>query len=301
MLVKEKIENCPDLTSSEKVVADFILGLGLEVNDLSTSEIAKNTFTSPATAVRLAKKIGFSGWNELKDSLFSETKYLDSHFSEVDANIPFNENDSFMTIANKVGALEIETIHDTIALLDYKVLHEAAHLLNKAQMIYIFGTSVSLMLAEQFKYKMIRIGRKVTVSLIHSEQTYETEQVSTDDCAIILSYSGEDKFLKEIVNHLKEKEVNMISVTNIGSNTIAKTSNVNLFCSTREKLNYKIGAYSSVGSMDFIMDVFYSCIFSIDYKKNLKKRLELAKKYEIHRTSDTKQLIDETNNISKQE
>lgn len=300
MLVKEKIENCPDLTSSEKIVAEFILSLGLEVNDLSTAEIAKNTFTSPATAVRLAKKIGFSGWNDLKESLFSETKYLDSHFSEVDANIPFKANDSFMTIANKIGALEIETIHDTIALLDYKVLHEAAHLLNKAQAIYIFGTSVSLMLAEQFKYKMIRFGRKVTVSLIHSEQTYETEQVGANDCAIILSYSGEDKFLREIVTHLKEKNVTIISVTNIGSNTIAKTANVNLYCSTREKLNHKIGAYSSVGSMDFILDVLYSCIFSIDYNKNLNKRLELAKKYEIHRTSDTKQLIDEANDSDNQ-
>lgn len=59
MLVNEKIENYPDLTASEKVVADFILSLVLEVKELSTAEIAKNTFTSPATAVRLAQKNWF--------------------------------------------------------------------------------------------------------------------------------------------------------------------------------------------------------------------------------------------------
>ena len=161
MLVKEKIENCPDLTASEKVVADFILSLDLEVKELSTAEIAKNTFTSPATAVRLAQKIGFSGWNELKERLFSEAEYLNSHFSEVDANLPFSANESFMSVANKIGALKIETIHDTLSLLDYKVLHEAAHLLNDARTIHVIGTSVSLMLAEQFIYKMIRIGKSV--------------------------------------------------------------------------------------------------------------------------------------------
>lgn len=293
MLVKEKIKNCPDLTASEKVVAEFILSLDLEVKELSTAEIAKNTFTSPATAVRLAQKIGFSGWNELKERLFSETEYLNSHFSEVDANLPFSANESFMSVANKIGALEIETIHDTLSLLDYKVLHEAAHLLNNARTIHVIGTSVSLMLAEQFKYKMIRIGRSVNVSLIHGEQLYESEQVSTDDCVIVLSYSGEDPFLKTIMTRLNKKQVNMISVTNIGSNTIAKSAKLNLYCSTREKLNHKIGAFSSVGSMDFILDILYSCIFSIDYKKNLNKRVELAKKYELNRTSDTKQLIDD--------
>lgn len=293
MLVKEKIENCPDLTASEKVVADFILSLDLEVKELSTAEIAKNTFTSPATAVRLAQKIGFSGWNELKERLFSEAEYLNSHFSEVDANLPFSANESFMSVANKIGALKIETIHDTLSLLDYKVLHEAAHLLNDARTIHVIGTSVSLMLAEQFIYKMIRIGKSVGVSLIHGEQLYESEQVSTDDCVIVLSYSGEDAFLKTIMTRLNKKQVNMISVTNIGSNTIAKSAKLNLFCSTREKLNHKIGAFSSVGSMDFILDVLYSCIFSIDYKKNLNKRVELAKKYELNRTSDTKQLIDD--------
>lgn len=293
MLVKEKIKNCPDLTASEKVVADFILSLDLEVKELSTAEIAKNTFTSPATAVRLAQKIGFSGWNELKERLFSETEYLSSHFSEVDANLPFSANESFMSVANKIGALEIETIHDTLSLLDYKVLHEAAHLLNDARTIHVIGTSVSLMLAEQFKYKMIRIGRSVSVSLIHGEQLYESEQASTDDCVIVLSYSGEDPFLKTIMTRLNKKQVNMISVTNIGSNTIAKSAKLNLYCSTREKLNHKIGAFSSVGSMDFILDILYSCIFSIDYKKNLNKRVELAKKYELNRTSDTKQLIDD--------
>lgn len=293
MLVKEKIENCPDLTASEKVVADLILSLDLEVKELSTAEISKNTFTSPATAVRLAQKIGFSGWNELKERLFSEAEYLNSHFSEVDANLPFSANESFMSVANKIGALKIETIHDTLSLLDYKVLHEAAHLLNDARTIHVIGTSVSLMLAEQFKYKMIRIGRNVNVSLIHGEQLYESEQVSTDDCVIVLSYSGEDAFLKTIMTRLNKKQVNMISVTNIGSNTIAKSAKLNLFCSTREKLNHKIGAFSSVGSMDFILDVLYSCIFFIDYKKNLNKRVELAKKYELNRTSDTKQLIDD--------
>lgn len=292
MLVREKLEDCPHFTSSEEKVAQHLLHLGLEIEDLSTGDIAKSTYTSSATVVRLAKKIGFSGWNELKENLLSETRYLNSHFKEIDPNFPFEAKDSFMTVANKIGELEIETIRDTISLLDHKVLHQVVHLLKDADTIYLFGNSVCWMLAERFKYLMVRMGKAVNVTTTLSEQRYEVVQISESDCVLFLSYSGEDDGLLGIVDSLENSKVPLISITNLGSNSVAEKCDFHLYCSTREKLSNKIGAFSSVESMNFLLDILYACIFSADYEKNLQQRLKLAKQFDAQRKSNTQQLMD---------
>lgn len=292
MLIREKLKEAFDLSASEQSVAEFLMSSGIEIEHTSTADIAKKTFTSPATVVRLAKKLGFSGWNELKENLQDEIRYMNSHFTDVDANFPFEKEDSLMTVANKIGTLEIETIKDTESLLDFEELHKVVHYLNSANRIFVFGTSVSLILAEKFRYKMVRIGREVTISTLHSEQLYTAAQVKKGDAAVILSYSGEDQFLIEISEHLREQKIDIVSVTNVGTNTIARHSRYNLFCSTREKLNEKVAAYSSINSMDYLLDVLYSGIFSIDYDANVQKRIELARKFEKHRRSDSAQISD---------
>lgn len=293
MLIKEKLKKASDLSASEQSIAQYLLDSGIELEQISTTEISKKTFTSPAAVVRLAKKMGFSGWNELKEKLVEEIKYLNSHFVDVDANFPFEKGDSLMTIANKIGTLKIETTEDTAELLDFEELHKVVHYLNSANRIFIFGTSVSLILAEKFRYKMVRIGRPVSISTLHSEQLYAAAQVGKGDAAIILSYSGEDEFLIEIADHLLEQRIDIVSITNIGSNTIARKSKYNLLCSTREKLNEKVAAYSSIDSMDYLLDILYSGIFSIQYDNNMKIRMDLAKKFEKHRRSDSLEISDD--------
>lgn len=237
--------------------------------------------------------MGFSGWNELKEKLLEEIKYLNSHFGKVDANFPFQKEDSLMAVANKIGTLKIETINDTVELLDFEELHKVIHYLNLADRIFIFGTSVSLILAEKFQYKMVRIGRSVNVTTIHSEQFYAAAQVGRKDAAIILSYSGEDEFLIEIADYLLRQNIDIVSITNLGTNSIAKKSKYRLFCSTREKLNEKIAAYSSIDSMDYLLDIIYSGIFSIEYEDNIGIRMKLARKIEKHRRSDSLEISDD--------
>ncbi|WP_243175881.1 hypothetical protein [Clostridium sp. NSJ-49] len=90
MLIIERLEQC-DFSASEKTLIDYILKAKESIKDKTTKEIAKETFTSASTLVGIAQKLGFSGWNELKESYLKELEYLNSHFDSIDANIPFNK------------------------------------------------------------------------------------------------------------------------------------------------------------------------------------------------------------------
>ena len=79
MLLKEKMETS-HFSSSEKQVVDYILEEGTNIQNKTVKEIAKATYTVPSTLIRIAKKLNYNGWNELKKDFISECEYLESHF-----------------------------------------------------------------------------------------------------------------------------------------------------------------------------------------------------------------------------
>ncbi|MGM0169611.1 hypothetical protein IGI39_003927 [Enterococcus sp. AZ135] len=288
MLLHEQLEKDELFSPTEKAVADFVIDQREKVQDLSTKEIAKLTFTSQATAVRLSQKLGFSGWSAFKEAYVQEINYIDSHFSSIDPNIPFNSHESFMTIANKVGSLIKESVDDTLALLDYQILHQCIHLIDKSAITQIFAVSTPLLFAEEFKLKMARIGKSVRINTLQQEQANEAINLTSKDCAILISYTGESDIVVEIAEILKKNRVPMIVISSIGDNTLANYATYKIECTTREKLYSKIDSYTSNESFSFILDILYSGLFSIDYDKNLAIKIENAKRTEKHRYSNSK-------------
>ena len=110
MLLQEKIKQT-SFSPSETVVIEFIQTHEHQLNELTIQQIAKTCYVHPSTLIRIAKKLGFSGWVTFKEALVTETEYLEGNFQEVDANLPFLENEGIMTIANKIASLERMTMN----------------------------------------------------------------------------------------------------------------------------------------------------------------------------------------------
>ena len=87
MLLIHKIEQT-HFSATEAIIIDYILDQGLNIKNMSANSIAKATYTSPPLLVRIAKKLGYHGWNDFKDAFINELEYL---FKEqnIDASIPF--------------------------------------------------------------------------------------------------------------------------------------------------------------------------------------------------------------------
>ena len=94
MLLIQKLEYYDNLTPNEQTVAHYLLDNQHRIQDISITEIAKETYTSLSTTVRLAQKCGCQGWKELKKALSEEISYLNKETTHVDANYPYF-NDGF--------------------------------------------------------------------------------------------------------------------------------------------------------------------------------------------------------------
>lgn len=284
MLIEQKIEKVK-LSPAQKDVMQYFLTQRLNIKEQTIKEIAQKTYTSTGTVMRVAKKLGYQGFEDFKDDFLKEVIYLNTHFQNIDPNFPFNQNDNIQKIASKITLLAQETMTDTLSLIEHDSLQTAVQLLRKAKNIHLAAASYCLLLGQLFQLDMIRIGVNVHISSLSGEELFIPAIMDKDDCMILISYSGEMKTLCQLAKMLKEKHVKIIAITSLGDNELKKYADVTLHISTREKLYSKIAGYSNENSIKLILDILYSCYFALDYETNIQKRIGISKEAEIGRTS----------------
>lgn len=284
MLIRERLERC-EFSNSERVIIDFILKEKMNIKNMTMKEIANATYTSPSTLIRIAHKMKFKGWNELKEAYLKEEEYLQTHFLDIDANLPFSNDDTIMSIASKIATLKKEAIDDTLSLVRHDDLQKAVQMIKKASSIYVFAVSNNGLITQEFAHNMSRIKKKVTICNLQGELVYSAINVDVQSCAIIVSYSGETPILSRVIQTLKMNGIPIIAITNIGENTVSRNADVVLRICTREKLYSKIATFSTDVSFEYILDLLYSCVFSLDYDKNLERKTKISQMIEKGRFS----------------
>ncbi|MFC6175471.1 MurR/RpiR family transcriptional regulator [Companilactobacillus huachuanensis] len=280
MLLQEKIDST-NFSTNEQIVVDFIEDKQEDISKYSTTTIAKETYTSPSVLVRIAKKLGFNGWIELKNAYVEELTYLHKHFKNIDANIPFSSNDSLISLSNKLGQLKTESILDTLSLMDSKSLSQAVQLLEHSNNTGVFGLSNIIFQAEEFAYKMRHIGSKVQTFPIQNTMFQEAAMMTSNDCAIFISYTGESDPLFTVVNILKKNHVPIIALTSIGESRLSKLADVTLRITTRERSYTKIAGFSSLESIALVLDILYSSFFVQHFGDNYNYKIGLSQKTEF--------------------
>lgn len=267
-----------EFSESEKEIARYILNHGDDVLSMSVKELAKNTYTSPATIVRLCKKIGLEGYNDFKIKYSAELQYDLHHSNRIDVNFPFEKKDTHPMICHKLASLSEEVIADTIKLIDFEQLEKIVDLLYQSHDIDIYGSGNSLLAAMSFQHKMMRIARNVNLKALHGEQVFLSYNSDEKRIAVIISYSGETHDLIQIAQILKEKKTPIIVLTSIGDNHLSHYADYILNIGSREKIFTKIAPFASQVSMEYLLNVIFSCIFQKDYDQNIQNKISYDKK-----------------------
>ncbi len=279
MLLQEKMKNY-DFSPSEKLVVEFILTKQELIDDYSTTKIAEETYTTPSILVRIAKKLDFNGYRELKKAFLKEVRYLKTNFHDLDANIPFQKNDSIMTIADKITQLKLESLNDTLSLIQHDSLQKAISILSQSKAVRVFTISNLTFQAEEFVFKMRHIGKMTDTYSTSNTMYQEALMTNSDDCAICISYSGESPELLNTLKYLKRNRVPIIAITSIGDNSLSKQADTVIHVTTREKSYTKVAGFSSLESISLALDILYSCYFNTSYDKNFEYKLSVSQQTE---------------------
>ena len=265
-----------EMGKAEKQIADWILENPGKIISLSIVELAEQCGCSEATIVRFSKRLGLSGYQELKISLAAE-----SGTTTVNASITSNDTafEMFEKVCNDIYC-SLELTKKTI---NKAALALAAQKICTANKIVIFGLGNSASVAIDASHKFLRAGLNAVAYSDNHMQVIAASHLKEGDIAIGISHSGSSKDIVDALKIAKEHGAFAIVITNSGKSPILKHSDI-VLSTKADETQYNILALNSRIVQLAIIDALYFYIVynrsaeSLDSIKDTEHSL-LSKKY----------------------
>ena len=179
------IEHGAGLPPQQRTIADYLVENLQTVPFLPIPELATRIGVSEATIVRFAKRIGFTGFSDLKMVLVDLLKQQLPATGEAMAE---NKN-ATGDVLETVSRLEVANIERSIEAIDRSTFHDLAECVHRAPHTYTFGMGVSAHLAELAAYTLTQIGiRARCLSTRYSSPREQLVTVAPEDLLIVLSF-----------------------------------------------------------------------------------------------------------------
>ncbi len=237
----------------EKKIADWLLEHPADLISLSISEVASVCGCGDATVIRFAKRLGLSGYQELKINIARELG------SSITGNLSFAQEDTVMDIYNKhIADIKI-TLDDTRQFLNPAILKSAVEALIGARSIAIIGLGNSAPVAQDAAHKFLRAGLPASAYSDNHMQMIVASHLGPGDVVLAVSHSGSSLDIIAALEQAKAKGAATICITNHGISPILKFCDYPLFTNAQET-RYSILAMTSRIAQLAIIDTLYTYI-----------------------------------------
>ncbi|HGI6131527.1 TPA: MurR/RpiR family transcriptional regulator [Streptococcus pneumoniae] len=244
-------------------MADYILVRDSEIVYETSSEIVSKVKVGEGTLNRFCKKIGYSGFQELKLKMTKDILELESQKMSSD------------TFIDEIKNNYLSIVESTRKLIDGRQIELAIKLIREANQILMIGVGSSGNAAREFESSLLRIGIISKTVIDTHFQLMHTALLKDNDLIIAFSLSGSIKEVEETLLNAKRKNVKIISITNYSSRNIAKLSDCVLLTSKKESY-LEGGSLMAKASQLFIIDVICTRLSLINYEDTICKKEEIA-------------------------
>lgn len=249
----------PKLRDSEKKILDFIEKIQEEIIHLSITEVAERSETSESSVVRLCKRLGYKGFQDLKIHLAKEVVAPHVQIQEA-----IERGDDVVTIKKKVFQSNIQALYDSIEVCSDEEIQKAVEAISNARLIEFYGTGGSGTVALDAQHKLLKLGIKSFAYTDSVLQAMSASVLTNQDVVIGISHTGSNTDVLAAMKLAKEVGATLICITNSSKSPITKISDIILQTASKETL-FRTDAISSRIAQLTIIDVLVAAVANQKY------------------------------------
>lgn len=240
MFTRIGIDVINSLTISELDILRYIDNNKKEILDMSIQDLSKSVFFSTTSIIRLCKKIGFSGFSELKYYVKEEVKKAEQNLV----------NETFESILDN----NVNSIVETAKLLDKDKVNEIVDLMLKKEKIHFFGKGLTSTVLE-YASKQLLTCNKANFNYQDTHIAYlACESMNENDILIVCSLSGNTHQVVRAAQIAKSRNAKVITITKNVNNELSKIGDINIsICSDNNPKS--ISDISSRVPMLFVLNI----------------------------------------------
>ncbi len=243
-----------EMGKSEKRVADWLFSHSGEILPYSISDLAFKCESSEATIVRFSKRLGCSGYQELKLNLAKE------HEKKVIAPIITAEDGCF-EIFEKVCNDAYMSLERTKKTLSPEAMSRAAEVISASRRVVLIGLGTSASVAEDAANKLLRAGCNSSAYADTHMQAIAVSQLKAGDTLIGISQSGSSKDIAEAMKTAKSRGAVTIAITSREKSPVARISDIVLLTDTEETRHSSLGLNSHLSRLVVVDALCYKIVY----------------------------------------
>jgi DNA-binding MurR/RpiR family transcriptional regulator len=256
----------PNLAPSERKAAEYLLANPSSAVHLGVKELALEAQTSSAAVVRLANRLGYSGYSDLRMNLAQEV-FSSENPSAASTIYRLTEGAPIDDIVRTLVGFTVDNIRGLEQVIDVQALDRAVEAIIGAGRIVIAGIGASGVVATDFQQKLARLGLFALYSPDSDMQVVQACSLGREDAVIAVSYSGESGDVLKVVREARKNGTAVIAITRIGGSSLSRLSDISLNVPSNESL-FREGATISRISQLLVVDIIYAMILTRDQERS---------------------------------
>ena len=270
-----QLREMKNFTNHERDVAEYILGHMDQIPDISAGELARASLTSKATVVRLSKKLGMSGYQELKLRLVAEMNQSE-RISQLISKEPITGNSSYSDIILTLQGLYDKAVTNTRLTLDKNTMMRIGRFLQGAECIDIYGTGISYVLAQAAAFKFATLGLECSAyESINGHYLAARKHKRT--VAFLISFTGANRTVERMGEYLMTATNNhIVGILGPHSQVTGKWCHEVVEIPNRDSV-LSLDVITSFMAGNYVFDIFFSMLLAGCQEEHVKSSLEMQK------------------------
>ena len=229
MSVLKKINAKLDgMAPGDREIGQYIVDNPDQMLRLSTAALAAEIGRSQSSVVKFSQKLGYASYQELKLAV-SEAKAQEWQVPAGVIHGSIEVGDSYQVILKKLVGSKLLSIQRTVAANTERIISRALELLDGARRIHLVGVGASSLVARDFSYKLMKLGRNVLHDSDSHIQMANAATLGPGDVLFALSYSGASIETLRIAELARKRGTMVIAVTGLHDNPLSRVADIRLF------------------------------------------------------------------------
>lgn len=268
-----KLQEAKDLTAHERDVAQYILAHPEEIANFSSDDLAKATLTSKATVVRLAKRMGLSGYREMKLCLVAEYNQ-NQRINRILEEEPITAASSYEEIVRTLPILYDKAVTNTRMTFHKKDMIRIRNFLQTADCIDLYATGVSYMLAQAAAFKFKTLGMESSAyESINSHYLAARHHKKT--LAFVISFTGANRNVEQMARYLRQAtNHHVVGILGPHHEVTEKWCHEVIEVPNRDSV-LSLDVITSYAATNYVLDVFFSMILPRYQENHVRSSLEM--------------------------
>lgn len=220
------------MSSHERRIANYLLEHVESVREHSSKTLAESIGVSQSSVVKFSQKLGYKGYSEMKLALTESVARSAALPKAIHGDI--SADDDLDTVAHKLIARKTASLNESFRVNQQETLLTAIEQLAAAQRIIMAGVGASSLVARDFAYKLMKLGKSVLVESDSHIQVANAATLHAGDLVFAISESGSTQDVLRVAETGLAQGAEVISLTRYSRNPLADLATTNLFCMAEE-------------------------------------------------------------------